>query len=143
LHRAPVLIHSGLVHSCRARSRAVDRASVQATAAATGEVAKAPVRVTIAHVAAVVTEVFGSPYVQKVRQLPLQGKLALCTLLLLQEARRGRDATLGDLQSVYLALCKHRGLVGAVSRSEFCDLCSNLEAGTTPNRVRRCSVPRL
>lgn len=132
----------GLFGPSRARSRAVERASAQATAAATGEAATAPVRVTIVHVAAVVTEVFGSPYVQKVRQLPLQGKLALCTLLLLQEARRGRDATLGDLQSVYLALCKHRGLVGAVSRSEFCDLCSNLEAGTTLSRGPRCAAAR-
>ena len=102
------------------------RALERATASANGGPV---VQVTLAHVAAVVAEVFGSPYVQKVRQLPFHGKLALCTLVLLQQARRVRDIALGDIQRVYAALCKHRGLVGTVSRSEFFDLCSALESG--------------
>ena len=99
------------------------------------------VHVTLAHVAAVVAEVFGSPYVQKVRQLPLHGKLVLCSLVLLQTARRGKDTLLGEVHAAYLAVCNHRGLVGTVSRSEFHDLCSALESGTSVCRSAR--VPGL
>jgi Cdc6-like AAA superfamily ATPase len=107
----------------------VCRRSVDRAVAASASASASAVRVTMAHVAAVVVEVFGSPYVQKIRGLPVHGKLALCTLLLLLQTRRTRDLDLGDVQAVYLALCKHRGLVGAVSRSEFHDLCSALESG--------------
>ncbi|XP_064598385.1 cell division control protein 6 homolog [Liolophura sinensis] len=84
-----------------------------------------PKKIGITHIASVVSEVYDSKMssAQQERQtIPLQQKLAVCTMLLLSKEGKFKEVTIGKLQETYNKLCKRRQ-VTCVDQSEFFTLC--------------------
>ena len=86
-----------------------------------------PMRVTLSHVASVISDVYGSGVTASNQDaFPLQQKLVLCTLLLMVRGRTVKELTLGKLHEAYVKVCRHKQLKNE-SECEFVGLCSMLE----------------
>lgn len=89
-----------------------------------------PKKIGIPHILRIVNEVYGSRMVTQSGQqntIPLQQKLAICSLLLLFKTNKGKEATLGKLHDVYRKVCLKQS-VPAVDQGEFLSTCSLVEA---------------
>ncbi len=73
-------------------------------------------RITLRHVADVITEVYGCGV--GVREFPLQQKLVVCTLLCVVRGQPRKECILGKLYDSYV---KVNGLSNGVLRSEICN----------------------
>lgn len=87
------------------------------------------IRVTLAHIASVISEVYSSAISSHATQqtFPLQQKLSICSLLLLVKGRANKEVTLGRLYDAYSRVCRHRGLK-CEGESEFVGVCGMLES---------------
>ncbi|RUP50716.1 P-loop containing nucleoside triphosphate hydrolase protein, partial [Jimgerdemannia flammicorona] len=97
------------------------------------ELDEAP-KVTITHVLKVLTSVFGSPTVQKIKELNVHHKAVLGTLIVMGRMGKTKvgDMTVGKVRFTsyfdqYLTLCATSKLVCAVTRTEFNDIVTMLE----------------
>ncbi|XP_036401435.1 cell division control protein 6 homolog [Megalops cyprinoides] len=87
-------------------------------------------RVSVPHVARVLSEVYGDRMASgggEGESFPLQQKLLVCCLLLLTRQGKSREVTLGKLHEVNSRLCAQRQ-VGGVGQGECLSLCSLLES---------------
>jgi len=71
-----------------------------------------PLRVTLSHIASVISEVYSSTVSSCSAQesIPLQQKLVACTLLLLVRSQPKKEVTLGKLHEAYTEVCRKRRL---------------------------------
>eukprot|EP01135_Chromosphaera_perkinsii_P007614 Nk52_evm70s914 gene=Nk52_evmTU70s914 len=104
-------------------------------------------RVTMSHMSKIISLVFGSPHIQKMKNLSLQQKLVLCSVLLLVRTSINKNEFLvGKVHENYVHICNRKD-VHAVSSSEFNDMCSVLAntglISVTPNKQVRLSKIKL
>jgi len=88
-----------------------------------------PLRVTLSHIASVISEVYSSTVSSCSAQesIPLQQKLVACTLLLLVRSQPKKEVTLGKLHEAYTEVCRKRRLKFE-SETEFVGLCKMLDS---------------
>ncbi|CAH1789591.1 unnamed protein product, partial [Owenia fusiformis] len=88
-----------------------------------------PKKITIAHIARVVSEVYGSKVVATPTQqtIPLQQKVLVCTLLLMLKNGKAKEIILGKLHEQYCKICSKRNMTGT-DQSEFLSLCGLVES---------------
>ena len=72
----------------------------------------------------------------RIKNLNMQMKLVLCTLVVMKQ-RNSKDFSLGKVHETYICLCKFRNQVAPTQRSEFNDLVSMLEAQGLINLTSR------
>ncbi|KAL8567665.1 hypothetical protein ACOMHN_054476 [Nucella lapillus] len=84
-------------------------------------------RVGVGHMARVLGEAYGSSIDRHSAGVPVQQKVAVCTLLLLGRAARLKEVPLGKLHEAYCKVCR-RQQMSPVDQSEFHSLCVLLEA---------------
>ncbi|PIA19152.1 P-loop containing nucleoside triphosphate hydrolase protein, partial [Coemansia reversa NRRL 1564] len=95
-------------------------------------------KVTIMHIAKVLTNLNGSSTTQKLNSLNFQQKLVLCAYVFLTSAAASTDTpskksaasngiTLSDLFAEYCAVCNQLRMLAPVTRSEFFDLVAMME----------------
>ena len=86
-----------------------------------------PLRVTLSHIASVMSEVYSSTTSNSAAQnaIPLQQKLVACALILMVRGQAKKEVTLGKLHEAYTKLCQQRHLKFE-SESEFVGLCNML-----------------
>eukprot|EP00794_Sanderia_malayensis_P017515 gene17515-19265_t len=88
-------------------------------------------KVTLTHVAKVVSEVYGTGLTAGKgsckESLPLQQKVLICTLLLLLKKEKAKQITLAKLHRVYCLICKERQLA-SIHQEEFVSLCQLVES---------------
>lgn len=89
-----------------------------------------PKKVTISHVSKVISEVYGSRIVNSCGgehpTIPLQQKLLICTVLLMQKESKLREIPVGQLHETYCKICKKRQ-VSQISQEDCLALCNLLE----------------
>ncbi|KAI7885748.1 cell division control protein Cdc6 [Lichtheimia hyalospora FSU 10163] len=90
------------------------------------------VKVSIGHVMKVLQTVFGSPVVQKLKQLGLQQKVVICVLMTMScsssSSHKKEHITLGRFREEYTTLCsKSDGMIKPVSSTELTDVLSIIE----------------
>lgn len=118
--------------------RAIELAEVELRkkkACATPEKFGAPVKkIGIAHVMRIINEVYGNRAGSQGSSrgggsgsMPVQQKLAVCTLLLMLKNTKAKEVTIGKLHEKYCVVCK-RQEVAPAKQSEFTSLCSLIEA---------------
>ncbi|XP_046859561.1 cell division control protein 6 homolog [Xenia sp. Carnegie-2017] len=99
---------------------------VDTSQSSTNEVKK----VTIAHVSKVISAVYGSRLINtcggEQPTIPLQQKILICTLLLLQKQSKLRELSVGQLHETYRSICKKRK-VSQINQEDCLSLCSLLE----------------
>lgn len=87
-------------------------------------------KVTIAHVSRVISEVYGSRIVNssggEQPTIPLQQKLLICTILLMQKESKLREIPVGQLHETYCSICKKKQ-VSQISQEDCLALCNLLE----------------
>lgn len=96
-------------------------------------------RASIAHVARITTSAFGQGTVQRLKNLNLQQKAALCALIALERKRRQTDIlstpsksrfaapTVKQAFDTYCTLCRNDNILHPLTSTEFKDVLSNLE----------------
>ncbi|RCI05261.1 AAA ATPase [Rhizopus stolonifer] len=93
-------------------------------------------KVTLKHVMNVMNSAFGSPTVQKLKQLNLQQKIVLGVFYVMIKTKK--DITLGKFRQEYSVLCSDtKTAVSSVSKSELNDLLSMLESSSLINLGKR------
>ena len=87
-----------------------------------------PLKVTLRHIAAVVSEVYSSTITAQSSQqtLPLQQKVTVCVLLCMLRGRV-KEVTVGKLHEAYVRVCRHQQLKFECE-SEFVGVCGMLES---------------
>ncbi|KAI7858125.1 P-loop containing nucleoside triphosphate hydrolase protein, partial [Circinella umbellata] len=85
------------------------------------------VKVSIPHVMKVLQSVFGSPAVQKLKQLNLQQKIVMGVLMVMARNSKKEQITLGKFRESYTTLCAKSSMITPVSGTELVDLLSNIE----------------
>ncbi|CDS05551.1 hypothetical protein LRAMOSA08079 [Lichtheimia ramosa] len=90
------------------------------------------VKVSIGHVMKVLQTVFGSPVVQKLKQLGLQQKVVICVLMAMScsssSSHKKEHITLARFREEYTTLCsKSDGMIKPVSSTELTDVLSIIE----------------
>ncbi|KAF9379498.1 AAA ATPase [Mortierella sp. AD011] len=102
-------------------------------------------KVTVEHVKKALISAFGSPIVQKMKALNLHQKIVLAVLVIKSQAITIADREVGKVYEQYAAVCRGSNKVGAISRSEYQDLISMLEAGglVTLSKAREERLRRL
>ncbi|XP_028393017.1 cell division control protein 6 homolog [Dendronephthya gigantea] len=87
-------------------------------------------KVTIAHISKVISEVYGSRIVNSCGgeqpTIPLQQKLLICTILLMQKESKLREIPVGQLHETYCNICKKRQ-VSQINQEDCLSLCNLLE----------------
>lgn len=58
--------------------------------------------------------------------LPLQQKIVICAILLIENNEKNKDITIGRLHTIYARVCKNRG-ISSLDQSEFFNLCQLIE----------------
>ena len=96
-------------------------------------------RASIGHVARITSSAFGQGTVQRLQNLNLQQKAAICALISLDRKRRESDIpstpskaknaapTIKQIFDTYCALCRHDNILHPLTPTEFKDVLSNLE----------------
>ena len=91
-------------------------------------------KVSVPHVAKTLSQVCsgtglsaGSPAASSGEELPVQQKIAVCSLLLRVRDRAVKQVKLGALHDTYASVCRERH-VSPLAQSEFVDLCRLLES---------------
>ena len=86
-----------------------------------------PLRVTLSHIASVMSEVYSSTASNSTAQnaIPLQQKLVTCALILMVKGQAKKEVSLGKLHEAYVQLCQQRHLKFE-SETEFVGLCNML-----------------
>ncbi|ELT90542.1 hypothetical protein CAPTEDRAFT_148720 [Capitella teleta] len=88
-----------------------------------------PKKIGVAHILRIVNTVYGSKVSSQpgqVETIPLQQKLAMCTLLMVVRQGKGKETTLGKFHEFYSSVCKGQKLQ-PVDQSEFFTVCSHME----------------
>lgn len=96
-------------------------------------------RVTVRHICTVISEVYAS---SQTDSLPLQQKIAACTLLCLVKDGNTKEPTLGKLYDAYLKVCYQKKL-RCESETEFMGVVSMLEARGFVSIKKSKQAPRL
>jgi len=94
-----------------------------------GELDK-PQKVTLAHVASVCSEVYGSRLSSSSKSsnaFPLQQKLVICSLMVCLRDKKLKEVTTGKLYETYSRVCKSRQMAG-VTNEEMSSACNLLES---------------
>ncbi|KAJ2559087.1 AAA ATPase [Coemansia sp. RSA 1933] len=138
------------------KAKSVDKENVSTTAAAPGAT-PAPLKVSIMHIAKVLTSLNGSPIAQKLEALNFQQKLVLCAHASLARAdaptptKRPADSGsvigVASLYAEYVSVCGRLSMLAPVTRTEFLDLVAMMEAQgvvavEASKASRRCGVRR-
>lgn len=96
-------------------------------------------RASIAHVARITTSAFGQGTVQRLKNLNLQQKAAICALIALERKRREMEVpstpsksrssapTVKQAFDTYCTLCRNDNILHPLTSTEFKDVLSNLE----------------
>ncbi|KAJ1751641.1 AAA ATPase [Coemansia sp. RSA 989] len=87
-------------------------------------------KVTLMHIAKVLTNLNGSPTMQKLEALNFQQKLVLCAHLFLtasDKAKKLGGMAISALFSEYRGICSRLNMMAPVTRSEFLDLVAMME----------------
>ncbi|XP_059160943.1 cell division control protein 6 homolog [Physella acuta] len=87
-------------------------------------------KVTIAHISKVMSEVYGSSVTSSSsceNSIPLQQKLAVCSLLLLVKNGKVKEVLLGKLHETYVKVCK-RQQMPSIDQSEFFSVLTFLDS---------------
>ncbi|KAI7869019.1 P-loop containing nucleoside triphosphate hydrolase protein [Spinellus fusiger] len=88
-------------------------------------------KVTVAHIVKVLQVVYGSPTLQKLKQLNIQQKVVMSVLMVMTKLTRESvksAITLAKFREDYRVLCsKHTSSISPVSRTELSDLLSMIE----------------
>ncbi|KAJ5628209.1 hypothetical protein N7490_010437 [Penicillium lividum] len=96
-------------------------------------------RASIAHIARITTSAFGQGTVQRLKNINLQQKAAICTLIALERKRREMDIhstpsksrssapTVKQAFDTYCTLCRNDNILHPLTATEFKDVLSNLE----------------
>ncbi|XP_025081051.1 cell division control protein 6 homolog [Pomacea canaliculata] len=85
-------------------------------------------KIGVGHISKVMSEVYGSSVqAQRSDEIPLQQKLAVCTLLLIIKNSKFKEVPLGKLYETYCKVCR-RQQVAQVDQSEFHSVCVLLES---------------
>ncbi|KAF9538682.1 AAA ATPase [Mortierella hygrophila] len=85
-------------------------------------------KVTIEHVKRALTSAFGSPMVQKMKNLNVHQLIVLAVLVIKIQAGKTFDCDVGKVFDHYAIACRSSNKIGAVSRGEYQDLINMLEA---------------
>ncbi|KAF9103103.1 AAA ATPase [Mortierella sp. GBA35] len=85
-------------------------------------------KVTIEHVKRALTSAFGSPMVQKMKDLNIHQKIVLAVLVIKIQTGKAIDCDVGKVFDHYAIACRGSNKIGAVSRGEYQDLINMLEA---------------
>ncbi|KAJ1773834.1 AAA ATPase [Coemansia sp. RSA 1813] len=117
----------------------------------------APLKVSIMHIAKVLTSINGSPIAQKLEALNFQQKLVLCAYASLaradtpvtskRPAAAGNVIAVASLYSEYVSICSRLSMLAPVTRTEFLDLVAMMETQgvvtiEASKAGRRCGVRR-
>lgn len=89
-----------------------------------------PKKISVPHILKIVNEVYGTRVaVQSGQQqtIPLQQKLAVCSLLLLRKHGKVKNTSVGKLHETYKKVCQRQNMAG-VDQSEFVSMCGLVEA---------------
>merc|ERR1719378_1176158 len=89
-----------------------------------------PQKVTLAHVASVCSEVYGSRLSTSSKSsnaFPLQQKLVICSLMVCLRDKKVKEVTTGKLYETYSRVCKSRQMSG-VTNEEMSSACNLLES---------------
>ncbi|KAJ5096928.1 hypothetical protein N7456_007649 [Penicillium angulare] len=96
-------------------------------------------RASIAHIARITTSAFGQGTVQRLKNINLQQKAAICTLVALERKRRETEIhstpsksrssapTIKQAFDTYCTLCRNDNILHPLTATEFKDVLSNLE----------------
>ncbi|KAJ2852684.1 AAA ATPase [Coemansia brasiliensis] len=87
-------------------------------------------KVTLVHIAKVLTNLNGSPTMQKLDALNFQQKLVLCAHLFLAAANKTKklgEMAVSALYTEYRGICSRLNMMAPVTRSEFLDLVAMME----------------
>ncbi|KAJ5554284.1 hypothetical protein N7513_004243 [Penicillium frequentans] len=96
-------------------------------------------RASIAHIARITTSAFGQGTVQRLKNINLQQKAAICTLIALERKRREMEIhstpsknrssapTVKQAFDTYCTLCRNDNILHPLTATEFKDVLSNLE----------------
>lgn len=96
-------------------------------------------RASIAHIARITTSAFGQGTVQRLKNINLQQKAAICSLIALERKRREMDIlstpsknrlsapTVKQAFDTYCTLCRNDNILHPLTATEFKDVLSNLE----------------
>lgn len=96
-------------------------------------------RASIAHIARITTAAFGQGTVQRLKNLNLQQKAAICALITLERRRREFEVpstpsksrasapTVKQAFDTYCTLCRHDNILHPLTATEFRDVLGNLE----------------
>jgi len=111
--------------------RAVEvKESIEKKKKKAGELDK-PMKVTLAHVASVCSEVYGSRLSSTssttANSFPLQQKLVICSLMVCLRDKKVKEVTTGKLHEVYSRVCKSRHVTG-ITNEEMSSVCTLLES---------------
>ncbi|KAJ1737918.1 AAA ATPase [Coemansia sp. Benny D160-2] len=121
------------------RAKSVDKENAAAAAAADAAQTQKPasLKVTIMHIAKVLTSLNGSPIAQKLEALNFQQKLVLCAYTSLartdaptphkRPAAASNVIAVASLYSEYVSICSRLSMLAPVTRTEFLDLVSMME----------------
>ncbi|KAJ2665120.1 AAA ATPase [Coemansia sp. RSA 1200] len=139
------------------RAKSVDKENTAAAADAAQTQKPASLKVTIMHIAKVLTSLNGSPIAQKLEALNFQQKLVLCAYTSLarteapaphkRPAAASNVIAVASLYSEYVSICGRLSMLAPVTRTEFLDLVSMMETQgvvsvETSKVGRRCGAGR-
>ncbi|KAJ3182876.1 AAA ATPase [Gaertneriomyces sp. JEL0708] len=99
-------------------------------------------KVTVKHILSATTNVFGSSNVHRMKNLSLQLKMVLCSLVVLGRQKRV-EASLVKLYETYVRLCRTRDVgIIPVTKTELQDLITNLETSGLVTIMQKRSTGR-
>jgi Cdc6-like AAA superfamily ATPase len=84
-------------------------------------------KVTVKHVLSAANAMLGSPIIHRIKDLPMQSKLVLVTLVIMIQNKK-TDMSLSHVEQCYRAICTFRKTIGKLDQSEFFDVMNQLEA---------------
>ncbi|KAF9189953.1 AAA ATPase [Haplosporangium sp. Z 767] len=85
-------------------------------------------KVTVEHMKKALASAFGSPMVQKLKELNVHQKIVLAVLVMKMQSGKMTDCEVGKVFDQYAITCRSSGRISGVNRGEYQDLINVLEA---------------
>ncbi|KAG0247764.1 AAA ATPase [Mortierella polycephala] len=85
-------------------------------------------KVTVEHMKKALASAFGSPTVQKLKELNVHQKIVLAVLVMKMQSGKMADCEVGKVFDQYATTCRSSGRISGVNRGEYQDLINMLEA---------------
>jgi cell division control protein 6 len=117
---------TGDFRSALQAARSALSAARQEAAQATDEGQPAGNRVCMNHMADALSQVFKSPVVDTVRDLPSDEKMVLCAFVLLLRSSGLSEVSHGELSDHYLELCRQQSVKSTLNKLQFDSACTAL-----------------